>query len=173
MDLEQFYDQHIDKVYKFFYVKCLNRAVAEDLTSQTFVSFVDKYNSGTDINDPKKYLYGIMRNIWAGFLRERYEAALEYVENIEDFEQYSHIQIEQFEAHPPNNRMLPFIAQLPDKQKLVLSLKLLEERTNKQIAQELGKDINYVKTTYRRAVDRLREMIKTPYLFEGEAIEND
>ncbi len=171
MELEQFYDKYVDKVYKFFYVKCLNRSIAEDLTSQTFVNFIEQRQRGTQMQDSKKYLYGIMRNTWAGFLRERYQAALEYVENIEDFEIYSHSQIEQFESHEPHNRVLPFIDQLPEKQKLVLSLKLLEERTNKQIANELGKDVNYVKTTYRRAVDRLREMLKTPYLFEGEAIE--
>ncbi len=86
---EQFYDEYVGKVYKYFYVHCLDRHSAEDLTSQTFVYFLDKIEEG-NIDDHKKYLYAIMRNVWADFLRLRYKQAFESLDNMEDIDTHVH-----------------------------------------------------------------------------------
>jgi DNA-directed RNA polymerase specialized sigma24 family protein len=65
MNIGDFYDQYVGKVYKFFYIKTLNRHIAEDLTSQTFIALVESLGS-KKIDNPQKYLYGIMRNNWTG-----------------------------------------------------------------------------------------------------------
>ena len=84
-DLESFYDIYVDKVYKYFYINCFNRNIAEDLTSQTFVAFIDK-SKDLKIDDNKKYLYAIMRNTWMNHLRTKYKESLESIESINDFE---------------------------------------------------------------------------------------
>lgn len=163
MDLEKFYDEHIDKVYKFFYIKCLNRHVAEDLTSETFMAFM-KQERQTSVDNKTKYLYGIMRNIWLGFLREKYAASLQHFEDLPDFEHYAADTVAQFEsAKPAKNRLIPFIDKLPDRQRKVLVMRSLEGKSIKETAAELGKDANYVKTTYRRALQSLRRQLQTPY----------
>ena len=168
MDLKNFYDEHIDKVYKFFYIKALDRHTAEDLTSQTFLLFVESKNNGKEIEDNKKYLYGIMRNVWLQFLRNKYQEAISGLEQIEDFADYSASEIDRFESVPIPNRILPFIEKLPKKQAKVLSMRLVEQKSVKQIAVILKKDNNYVKTTYRRAILSLREMLREPYFVEKE-----
>ena len=88
IELENFYESHVDKVYKYFYIQVLNRQIAEDLTSQTFLKFVAKVQD-TTIKQYKKYLYGIMRNVFADYLREKYKNLnVEYLEDIHDFELY-------------------------------------------------------------------------------------
>jgi RNA polymerase sigma-70 factor (ECF subfamily) len=165
MDLPQFYDEYVDKVYKFFYIKNLNKQIAEDLTSQTFTLFVEQL-SNQDIQDYKKYLYGIMRNIWLQFLREKYRESLEYVESIDDFETYSEMDIYDFDSSEnPENRMRPFVEKLPKKQQQVLKMRIYENMSTGEVAKQLGRDKNYVKTTYQRALKSLREMLETPYIY--------
>jgi RNA polymerase sigma factor (sigma-70 family) len=47
---------------------------------------------------------------------------------------------------------------LPEKQRIVISLRLIEKLSLKEIAQELGKNMNYVKTTQKRAIKNLKEI---------------
>lgn len=164
LNLESFYDEHVDKVYKYFYIKSLNKAIAEDLTSDTFVSFMEQ-SKAHEINDHIKYLYGIMRNTWMQFLRSKYEQALTDVENIEDFAVHVENNITNFdEAKNVSNRLLPYIEKLPSKQREVLIKRLVEEKSISAVAIELCKEKNYVKTTYHRALTTLRARLANPYM---------
>lgn len=164
MELEQFYDEQSSKVYKFFYIKCLDRSTAEDLTSETFTLFIEQIEHQT-INDKKKYLYGIMRNMWLQFLRKKYQQALTDIENIEDFADVVESHITDFDqAESVGNRLLPYIEKLPEKQRLIITMRLLEEMPIAEIARKLGKDKNYVKTTYKRGIVSLRAVLAVPYM---------
>jgi RNA polymerase sigma-70 factor, ECF subfamily len=157
-ELEQIYDEYVDKLYKYFYIQCMNRHVAEDLTSQTFVLFVEKVRA-QEINDTKKYLYAIMRNVWAAHLRQKYKETVESIETIEDFEAHTDTMVHNYESVPMKERAARYIEQLPDKQREVARLRFLEERTPKEVAQELRKSILYVKTTQHRALKSLERML--------------
>lgn len=160
-NLEIFYDAHVDKLYKYFYVQCLNRHVAEDLTSQTFVAFVDKRQS-TDIKDEKKYLYAIMRNVWAEYLRKKYIEVAQSIDAIDDFETYVDTSIGVFEGATMKERASVYIERLPDKQREVARMRLLEEIPVSEVAQRLQKNSLYVKTTQYRAIKNLRRMLERP-----------
>jgi RNA polymerase sigma factor (sigma-70 family) len=162
--LEKFYDEHADKVYKYFYIKSLHRATAEDLTSETFLLFMEQAKIH-EIDNYTKYLYGIMRNTWLQFLRSKYQQALTDVEDIEDFASHVEMNIEQFdEAKSTSNRLIPYIETLPAKQREVLIKRLIEEKSISEVATELGKNKNYVKTTYHRALTTLRTKLTNPYM---------
>ena len=160
-ELENFYDTHVNKVYKYFYVQCLNRHVAEDLTSQTFVSFVDKKQK-IQVQDDKKYLYAIMRNVWAEYLRTKYAEAVDSLDLIEDFEAHAEASISEFETLNMKERALIYIDRLPDKQREVAHMRLLEELSVGEVATKLQKSSLYVKTTQYRALKNLRQMLKAP-----------
>ncbi len=164
IDLPDFYDEHVDKVYKFFYIKCLNRHVAEDLTSQTFTLFIEQSNN-QQIRDNKKYLYGIMRTTWLQFLRSKYQESLIYLESIEDFEDYATTQVSEFEhSEKPSDQLRSYVARLPKKQRQVVEMRIFEDLSVGETADRLKKDKNYVKTTYKRGLQSLRAMLAAPYL---------
>ncbi len=170
MNLEAFYDEYVDTVYKFFYIKCLNRHVAEDLTADTFTAFL-KNVQNTEVQDHKKYLYGIMRHIWTNFLREKYEAQLTDIESIESFEEYATSEITDFEAsEEPVSRLMPYVKRLPEKQRAVVMLRAFQHLSVKDAADALGKDANYIKTTYARAIRSLRAIVDNPYLERKETV---
>lgn len=162
-DLEQIYDEYVDKVYKYFYIQCLDRHTAEDLTSHTFISFMEKLKENK-VTDNKKYLYAIMRNVWMDHLRLKYKQAVDSIDSIEDFEQHAEQAISVFESKDLKERASYFIGKLPEKQAQVARMRLIEGYSLKEIATKLGKNMAYVKTTQNRALKSLRLMLEQPEL---------
>jgi RNA polymerase sigma-70 factor (ECF subfamily) len=160
MKIEELYDEHVDKVYRFFYIKSFDKSIAEDLTSQTFMTLCEQMQDPVRaIQDHKKFLYGIMRNHWLMYLRQKYRRGETTIENIEDFADYVEEEISDYSGLTARQRAEVYINQLPEKQRDIVARRLLEERSIKDIAADIGKDSNYVKTTYKRGLKRLRQLI--------------
>jgi RNA polymerase sigma factor (sigma-70 family) len=159
-NIEDVYHQHVGRVYAFFYVKTFDRMVAEDLTSQTFMLLVEKLSeSETTVRNASTYLSGIMRNAWMLYLRDKYRKASTYIEDIPDFDAYVTESVEEARSIGLETFAQPYIDKLPEKQRAILSLRLLEKRTLKEICEITGKDMNYVRTTQKRGIACLREML--------------
>lgn len=59
----QIYDQYIDKIYRFVYLKVNSQEVAEDITSKVFLRGWESFQGGVDkIKNPGAFLYQIARN---------------------------------------------------------------------------------------------------------------
>lgn len=70
---EQFsriYDQYIDKIYRFVYLKVNSQEVAEDITSKVFLSGWESYNKNQSIQNINAFLYTIARNAVTDHYRE-------------------------------------------------------------------------------------------------------
>jgi RNA polymerase sigma-70 factor (ECF subfamily) len=164
MDLESFYDEYAGKVYKFFYIKSLDKMTAEDLTSQTFIAFIEKANT-VEVENYKTYLYGIMRLKWVTFLRDKYNASIAELENIEDFGSYTDGIVSSYESNKGmHSRLVQYVNKLPEKQRQVITMRLIDNMSVKEVASKLGHDKNYVKTTHQRGLKRLRELLANPYM---------
>lgn len=63
---EQFsriYDQYIEKIYRFVYLKVSSREVAEDISSRVFMKGWETVQSGGEITEPAAFLYRVARNM--------------------------------------------------------------------------------------------------------------
>lgn len=160
MDITTAYELHVDKVYRFFYVKTFSRELAEDLTSQTFIAVLDKIqDEDYVIGDHKKFIYGVMRNIWLQSLREKYRRNEQTLEDIENFEDHVVHEIEEYAGLTVKQRAEVFISCLPEQQQKIVRMRLLEDCSIKDICAQTGKDSNYVKTTYKRGLKRFKQLI--------------
>lgn len=71
---EQFsliYDQYIEKIYRFVYLKVSSREIAEDITSRVFLKGWESYNSQDKIDNPGAFLYRIASNSVIDHYREK------------------------------------------------------------------------------------------------------
>ena len=62
---EQFsriYDQYIDKIYRFVYLKVNSQEIAEDITSKVFLKGFEAYQAKFEIKNVGAFLYQIARN---------------------------------------------------------------------------------------------------------------
>jgi len=78
---EQFsliYDQYIDKIYRFVYLKVNSQEIAEDITSKVFIKGWEAYKTKSQIPNPKSqidnigaFLYQIARNAVVDHYRDK------------------------------------------------------------------------------------------------------
>ena len=158
--LEQFYEAHIDKVYRYFYMRCLNKSVAEDLTSECFIALAEQMDKETAMEDKTKYLYGIMRNRWNSYLREKYNLKVVYTDSIENIALAVEEDAREWSGQSLEQRVLKYIEKLPKKQREIAYQRLILKHTNNEIAAALGTDTNYVKVTFRRSLRSLERIIE-------------
>ena len=65
------YDEHIDKIYRFIFLKVSSQEIAQDLTSETFLRGWESFKSGNKIENPQAFLYKIARNLVTDHYREK------------------------------------------------------------------------------------------------------
>ncbi len=68
-------DEQYDKVYRYCYFKLHNRYLAEDITQETFLRFLES-DSYQDRGRPLSYLYTIARNLCIDAFRKKREEPL-------------------------------------------------------------------------------------------------
>jgi RNA polymerase sigma factor (sigma-70 family) len=159
-DIEYIYEKEFEKVYGFFYWKSHDRHTAEDLTSQTFLTFMEKvHEENESIRDATKYLYGVMKNIWLRYLQDKYKNPELYMENMDEFqdEVYEMVSIES--TRTDEQRVTSYIEKLPKSQEVVMRMRLLNHLSLQEICSHLGRDMNYVKTTQKRGIANLKSLI--------------
>ncbi len=162
--IQSIYEEQVEALYKYFYFKTLSTPDAEDLTSQTFLEFTKSVVAEKSIDDPVKYLYGVAHNVFIAYLKKRYtqEELVQVLTRLNDgnpqelVEEYTEL----VESQPTlEERANHFIQQLPEKQRLLITLRLIDKLTPSEISDKIGKDTNYVKTTLKRGMKSLRQAI--------------
>ena len=72
---EQFskiYDQYIDKIYRFIYLKVNSQEIAEDIASKVFIKGWEAFKKQEDlVKNPGAFLYQIARNAVVDHYREK------------------------------------------------------------------------------------------------------
>ena len=72
----QIYDQYIDKIYRFVYLKVSSQEIAEDVTSKVFIKGWEAFQKApqgsiAEIKNPGAFLYQIARNAVIDHYREK------------------------------------------------------------------------------------------------------
>ena len=68
----QIYDQYIDKIYRFVYLKVNSQEMAEDITSKVFLRGWEAFQKpNSEVKNPGAFLYQIARNAVVDHYREK------------------------------------------------------------------------------------------------------
>jgi RNA polymerase sigma factor (sigma-70 family) len=140
--------------------RTLNRDTAEELTAQTFLKFAEQCRKRAEVDSVQSYLYGIARHELMAHLRRKY-LFLPLFQDWDIPEPASEPESTPVQTH--EDRLKELLPQLPLKQRQVIELRLLEKLSPDEIAERLGRDRNYIRTTQKRAVHNLRKLLaRTP-----------
>ena len=152
MNEEQVVRTYSDMVYKIAYRYTKNPTDADDVYSETFLTYFKKERTFESEEHRKAWLIRVTVNCAKDLLTGRgyYE---ELNEDLAGAEQ---------EALPREEilTLREAIAALPQHQREVITLFYLQDLTVRQIADILDKNENTVKVTLARARDRLREYLE-------------
>jgi len=157
---EGLYKDNFKKIYTFFFYKVFDKQTAEDLTSESFLGFAEYIKNGREVENAQALLYRIAGNIFNQHLRRKYK---EVNIEIDEFDFYNTLS-EYTKLVDTEDKFIKMITslveQLPSKQRIILFMRLVEKKSLSIISEELQKDMNYVKTTQRRGIAKIKELLE-------------
>ncbi|MDD5135431.1 MAG: RNA polymerase sigma factor [Phycisphaerae bacterium] len=75
-DFSKIYDQYVEKIYRFVFLKVNSIDVAEDLCSEVFTRCWKTFTNGNRIENIQAFLYQIARNLVIDHYREKGKAQI-------------------------------------------------------------------------------------------------
>lgn len=75
-EFSKIYDQNIDRIYRFIFLKVSSQEIAQDLCSETFLRTWEKFKQGkgNPIQNPQAFLYRTARNLVVDHYRKKGKA---------------------------------------------------------------------------------------------------
>ncbi|MEK7103985.1 MAG: sigma-70 family RNA polymerase sigma factor [Patescibacteria group bacterium] len=152
------YDKHIDKIYRFIFLKTGTKEVAEDITSQVFTKGWRKFKlQGHSIENMSAYLFQIARAEVANHYREASKFQIISAESVEIQDQSIGVEASQ-SIQLDMSIIMTSLGGISEDYQNMLILKYVDGYSNKEIATILGKSEGAVRVMTHRALEALRDV---------------
>jgi len=166
----QLYERYVERIFNYVYYRTGNLHDAEDLTARVFQRAMNHIQNYTDRGVPfSAWLYRIAHNLVANWHRDRSRKQeipltdLPVVPSREDRPETSLVRSQEQES------LLRLIRQLPSERQTLLILKFVENLSNAEIGQIMGRSEGAVKSLYHRTLLALRDQLGDQNInLEGE-----
>lgn len=160
-DFHALYERYASHVHRFALFLCGDPALADDITSETFVR---AWTSPGPLREEtvKAYLFTIARNLFHDSLRRAQRRAV-LPDNLPDARADAR---EQAQIRSELTFVLAVMQELPESDRAALLMRAREEMSYEEIAQALGLSLSAVKVRIHRArlklLQRIRERNERP-----------
>lgn len=153
------YDHYVAPIYRFVLVKVNNKAEAEDLTHDVFLSAWQNIKSYKHKGFPfSSWLYQIARNKVIDHYRTR-KAHTSFENLDENLLKVVGVAENRLETILEVEKVKQAIAQLSPEQQDVIIMKFVEDLSNEEIAGALKKSEGAVRLLQHRAINNLKEIL--------------
>ena len=152
------FDQYIDKIYRFVYLKVNSEDTAQDLTSETFLRCWERYQKNQEIDNIQAFLYQIARNLVVDFYREKGKAAFV---SIEDYPVIDPTQDLEAKVHLGSDmaQVKAVLANLKEDYQNVIIWHYLDDMSIREVSQMIGRTEESTRVLLYRALNALREKL--------------
>lgn len=155
MGLEELYREIQPGIYAFFYLKTMDREVAEDLTQEIFYQAVKGFQSYSGQSTIQTWVFAIAKNLWKKHIRsKRYKDRLQ--DRVRSEEGTAISAEEQYIQKEQSDQLLQKINQLDAHSKEVVTYRVYGELSFREIGLLMGKSENYARVTFHRAKLKLQ-----------------
>lgn len=150
------YDEYIEKIYRFIYVKVNSQEITEDLCSETFSRGWKAFKQNSqNIDNPSAFLYQIARNLIIDHYRQKgkYQTVSTEFVQIKD----PNVNLEQkAEENSDLNIVKYALANIKDDYREVITLHYLEDFKISEVARIINKSEGNTRVMLHRALESLR-----------------
>ena len=154
------YERYIERIFNYVYYRTGNLHDAEDLTARVFQRAMNHIHKYTDRGVPfSAWLYRIAHNLVANWHRDRSRKQeiplneLPVVPSKDDRPETTLVRSQE------QDWLLKLIRQLPPERQTLLILKFVENLSNAEIGQIMGRSEGAVKSLYHRTLLALRDQL--------------
>lgn len=155
-DLAGIYDLYSQAIFRYAYRLLGDQDNAEECVAETFSRYLGAVRDGRRPENVKAYLYRIAHNWITDSYRRK------PVSNILDMDMHADPQDDPEDRTDQNlemERLREALRRLPAEQRLVVSMRFLEELSHDEVATILDKTVEATRALQHRAVAALRRML--------------
>ena len=154
-DLMENYNELVNQIFRFIYLKTSNKEIAEDLTQDCFLSTV-KYLKDKEVRNIKAFLFRTARNKVIDYyrIRNRIIYSDELVLANEKISSRDDIAIKQ-----DARMIIEKLNSLGEEDKEILMMRYIEDMNIKEIAEALGKNEVVVRVRIFRAMQKFKKIV--------------
>jgi RNA polymerase sigma-70 factor (ECF subfamily) len=152
------YKRYVGRIYNYIYYRTGNHHDAEDLTARTFYKALKHFPRYVDKGAPfSAYLYRIAHNIVANWHRDTGRRQIVSFDNLSITMPRQQEPTAVAERKDEQEQLLQVVRRLPPERQQLLILKLVEQMSNAEIAEVMGRTEGAIKSLYHRTLVALRE----------------
>lgn len=154
------YDTHVEKIYRFIFLKVSSQDIAQDLCSQTFIRAWDRFKDDSGgIDSPQAFIYQIARNLVIDHYRERGKAQFVQIEKLPIIDPRTDIEEKSLQDSDFGDIRAVMANIRPEYQDIV-TFHYIEQLTVPEIAKMLNKTEGNVRVTLHRALKSIKSKIR-------------
>ena len=152
------YERYVGNIYNYIYYRTSNHHDAEDLTARTFYRALKHFARYVDRGAPfSAYLYRIAHNLVANWHRDRSRRQIISLDELVTRMPRREGPIALAEEREEQDWLLEAVRRLPPERQQLLILKFVEQMSNVEIGQVMGRTEGAIKSLYHRTLVALRK----------------
>ena len=156
----QIYDQYIEKIYRFIFLKVNSREIAEDLCSETFLRGWNVFKEDKNkVENPQAFLYQIARNLVVDHYREKGRTQFVSTDNVPITDPRVNLEEESLWRSDLHTIKVGLINLKQEYQEVVI-WHYIEDLSIPEIAKMINKEEGTVRVILHRALKSLKEELK-------------
>jgi RNA polymerase sigma-70 factor (ECF subfamily) len=166
----QLYERYVERIFNYVYYRTGNLHDAEDLTARVFQRAMNHIKNYTDRGVPfSAWLYRIAHNLVANWHRDRSRKQEIPLDDLPVLPAKSDHPERSLVRSQEQESLLRMIRRLPPERQHLLILKFVEDMSNAEIGQIMGRSEGAVKSLYHRTLLSLRDQLEDQNLsLEGD-----
>ncbi len=155
----QIYDQCVEKIYRFIFLKVSSQEIAQDLCSETFLKGWQSFKENNKkIDNPQAFLYQIARNLVVDHYREKGRTQTVSADYIPITDPRVDLE-EETQANSDLDTIKAVLTNLKDEYQEVVIWHYIDDLSIAEIAKMLKKSEGAVRVTLHRALKAVKKEI--------------
>ncbi len=156
----QLYERYVDKIYNYMYYRTGNHYDAEDLTARAFYQALTHIDRYVDRGLPfSAWLYRIAHNLVANWYRSQSRRQVINLDEVtaSALRHPGDVPEKSLEHQDDHRLLLRLLRRMPDDRQQLVILKFVNQLSNLEIGQIMGRSEGAIKSLYHRTLLALRE----------------
>ncbi len=156
----KYYWEYHEKIYRYLFFRAYeDRALAEDLTSETFLKAFEKLDTFDSDQKFSAWLYAIARNTLIDYFRKnKRNTEMSLDDHEQDFVASENL-VDQLNQKLTRQQLLKAVQKLPENLREVVLLKYFNDYKNSEIEELLALNPNTLRTHLHRAIKQLQTFV--------------
>ncbi len=160
----ELYARYVKKMYSYIFHRTGNSQDAEDLTAKVFIRAYSHIGNYVDRGAPfQAWLYRIAHNLVANWHRDQARRKIIALDDYVAHSLQSEAPERLAEDQEARDQLMEAVRRLPEERQQLLLLKFIEQLSNAEIGEIMGRTEGAIKSLYHRTLLALRDdMQRTP-----------